>query len=75
MLVQKNIQCIRFVMFHCSFTPLICALFNSQVIRHYHGHLSAVFCLKLHPTLDVLITGGRDSAARIWDIRKLFFSN
>jgi hypothetical protein len=35
------------------------------VIRHYHGHLSGVFSLALHPLLDVLITGGRDSVARV----------
>lgn len=37
----------------------------NKVIRHYHGHLSAVFCLSLHPILDILITGGRDSVARV----------
>lgn len=26
---------------------------------------SAVHCLKLHPTLDILMTGGRDSAIRV----------
>ena len=56
----------------------------NKVIRHYHGHLSGVYCLSLHPTLDVLITGGRgealflckeagdfelDSVARVWDMR------
>ena len=40
-----------------------------QVVRHYHGHLSGVYCAALHPTLDVLVTGGRDSTARVWDIR------
>ena len=39
------------------------------MVRHYHGHLSGVYCAALHPTLDVLITGGRDSTARVWDIR------
>lgn len=37
----------------------------NKIIRHYHGHLSGVFCLSLHPTLDVLVTGGRDSVARV----------
>ena len=37
----------------------------NKVIRHYHGHLSAVFSLSLHPILDILITGGRDSVARV----------
>ena len=37
----------------------------NKVIRHYHGHLSGVYCAALHPTLDVLITGGRDSVARV----------
>ncbi|KAE8749919.1 hypothetical protein FOCC_FOCC003388 [Frankliniella occidentalis] len=39
------------------------------VIRHYHGHLSAVYSLALHPTIDVLITAGRDYTARVWDMR------
>lgn len=42
---------------------------QNKVVRHYHGHLSAVYSLALHPTLDVLITGGRDSVARVWDMR------
>jgi len=25
--------------------------------------------LKLHPTLDILVTGGRDAVARVWDMR------
>jgi pleiotropic regulator 1 len=28
-----------------------------------------VYALKLHPTIDVLVTGGRDGAARVWDMR------
>ena len=42
---------------------------QNKVIRHYHGHLSGVYSCALHPTIDVLITGGRDSTARVWDIR------
>ncbi|MED6108049.1 hypothetical protein PIB30_019825, partial [Stylosanthes scabra] len=38
-------------------------------IRSYHGHLSGVYCLALHPTIDILLTGGRDSVCRVWDIR------
>ncbi|KAJ1434486.1 WD40-repeat-containing domain protein [Ochromonadaceae sp. CCMP2298] len=41
----------------------------NKVIRHYHGHLSGVFCLELHPVLDILFTGGRDSVTRVWDMR------
>ena len=41
----------------------------NKVIRHYHGHLSGVYSLALHPALDVLMTGGRDSACRVWDMR------
>lgn len=41
----------------------------NRVVRHYHGHLSGVHCLALHPTLDILVTGGRDSVARVWDMR------
>ena len=43
--------------------------FSWQVIRHYHGHLSAVYSMALHPTIDVLVTCGRDSTARVWDMR------
>ncbi|KAI3902980.1 hypothetical protein MKX01_042832, partial [Papaver californicum] len=44
---------------------------QNRVIRSYHGHLSGVHCLALHPTItiDVLLTGGRDSVCRVWDIR------
>lgn len=42
---------------------------QNKVIRHYHGHLSGVYSLALHPTLDVLVTGGRDSTVRVWDMR------
>ena len=40
-----------------------------QVIKHYHGHLSAVYAIDLHPTIDVLLTCGRDGTARVWDQR------
>ena len=30
---------------------------------------SAVWCCAIHPTLDLLFTGGRDAAVRVWDIR------
>lgn len=39
------------------------------MIRNYHGHLSGVYSIALHPALPLLITGGRDSAVRVWDIR------
>ncbi len=39
------------------------------MIRSYDGHLSAVYALALHPTLDVLFSGGRDASCRVWDIR------
>ena len=42
---------------------------QTQVVRSYHGHLSGVYCIATHPTLDVLLTGGRDSVCRVWDIR------
>merc|ERR1711920_24006 len=41
----------------------------NKVIREYHGHLSGVYCLTLHPTLDLLFSGGRDSVCRVWDMR------
>ena len=30
---------------------------------------SVVLTPSLHPTLDVLVTGGRDAAVRVWDMR------
>ena len=42
---------------------------RAQVIRNYHGHLSGIYAIALHPTLDVLMTGGRDAVCRIWDMR------
>lgn len=39
------------------------------MIRHYHGHLSGVYSLVIHPELDLLMTGGRDSVCRVWDMR------
>ena len=42
----------------------------NKVIRHYHGHLSGVYTLSLHPTLDILVTAGRDASARVWDMHK-----
>lgn len=38
------------------------------MVRHYHGHLSAVQDLALHPTLDILVTCARDSTARVYFI-------
>merc|ERR1719229_55279 len=31
--------------------------------------MSAVYGLALHPTVDVLVTCGRDATARVWDMR------
>jgi pleiotropic regulator 1 len=42
---------------------------QNKVIRHYHGHLQGIYCLDVHPTLDVLVTGSRDATVRVWDIR------
>lgn len=42
---------------------------TNKVVRSYHGHLSGVYCLTLHPKLDILATGGRDSVVRLWDCR------
>ncbi|KAK9793732.1 hypothetical protein WJX73_004413 [Symbiochloris irregularis] len=41
----------------------------NKVIRQYHGHLSGVYCLKLHQDLNLVLTGGRDSVCRVWDMR------
>ncbi|KAJ6611607.1 WD40-repeat-containing domain protein [Mycena sp. CBHHK59/15] len=41
----------------------------NKIIRHYHGHLSGVYTLSLHPTLDVLVTADRDASAQVRDMR------
>ena len=38
-------------------------------LTHSLFHDSGVYCCALHPTLDVLVTGGRDAAVRVWDVR------
>ncbi|EPZ33559.1 Ribosomal protein S6e domain-containing protein, partial [Rozella allomycis CSF55] len=42
---------------------------DKMVIRHYHGHLSGIYAVDIHPTLDLLVTAGRDCTARVWDMR------
>ena len=42
---------------------------QNKATRHYHGHLSGVYAIDLHPTIDVLATCGRDATTRIWDMR------
>ena len=43
---------------------------TNQVVRHYHGHLSGVYSLDVHPTIpQLMVTAGRDAVARVWDIR------
>lgn len=58
-------------MFSCGLDKMVKCwdLEYNKVIRQYHGHLSGVYALALHPTLDVLMTGGRDSVCRVWDMR------
>lgn len=38
---------------------------QNRVVRDYHGHFSAVYTADVHPTLDVLATGSRDSTVRV----------
>ena len=42
---------------------------QNSIIRNFHGHLSGVYCLDLHPSLDIFASGSRDATCRIWDIR------
>lgn len=37
---------------------------TNQVIRHYHGHLSGVYSVAIHPVLNILFSGGRDGTVR-----------
>eukprot|EP01083_Nonionella_stella_P232560 820225_1 len=42
---------------------------QNKTIRSCHTHLSGVYDVAIHPTIDVIVTCGRDSVARVWDIR------
>lgn len=45
---------------------------QNKVIRDYHGHLSGGYCISMLENQggpNVLVTGGRDSVGRVWDIR------
>ena len=44
----------------------------NKVIRNYHNHLSGVFDSG-HPDLDILMTGGRDSACRGYSCKTQVF--
>lgn len=46
-----------------------------QVVRHYHGHLSGVHAISVHPTIDILVTGGRDASARVSGDRLLVLAS
>jgi pleiotropic regulator 1 len=50
-------------MFSCALDKMVKCwdLEQNKVIRNYHGHLSGVYSLAQHPTLDVIMTGGRDA--------------
>lgn len=62
--VSFTLLLMAYFVWHFDFSwHLICML---KVIRSYHGHLSGVYCLALHPTIDILLTGGRDSVCRVW---------
>ena len=38
---------------------------HNKIVRHYHGHLSGIYSLALHPKLDLLISGSRDTVCRV----------
>ena len=44
-------------------------LTTNKAIRNYHGHLSGVYCLAVHPNQNIIASGGRDAAVRLWDVR------
>ena len=37
----------------------------NKIVRNYHGHLSGVYSLALHPTLNLIASGGRDATVRL----------
>eukprot|EP01083_Nonionella_stella_P010982 31212_1 len=42
---------------------------QNKTIRSCHTHLSGVYDVAILPNIDVIVTCGRDSVARVWDIR------
>ncbi|KAL6944947.1 hypothetical protein ACO0QE_002389 [Hanseniaspora vineae] len=59
-------------LFSCSEDKMIKCwdLENNQIIRDYHGHLSGVYCVVQHPSIDqIIVSGSRDSTAKVWDVR------
>ena len=44
-------------LFSCSEdkTAMCWDLEYNKVIRHYYGHLSGVYCLSIHPNLDIMV--------------------
>ena len=41
----------------------------NKVVRNYYGSNNGIYCVKLHPNLDIVVTGARDGCARVWDMR------
>ncbi len=45
-------------------------LYENTYIRYFSGHVSQVTTVDVHPYEDVLLSGGLDRAAFLWDLRK-----
>lgn len=38
------------------------------MVRHDHKHLSGVYPIGVHLTIDVFFTGGRDTEVHVWEV-------
>ena len=63
MVPQKHRNPVYCVVHHM--TNCLSIAVHFQTIRHYHGHLSACYSVDIHPTIDVIVTCGRDATARV----------
>ena len=57
-------------MYSCSDDKTICCwdLTTNTRIRKYNGHHGGVYSLSIHPSQNLLASGGRDNTVRLWDV-------
>ncbi|KAK7203932.1 WD40-repeat-containing domain protein [Myxozyma melibiosi] len=78
----KGVDASRRVQFSSVDGSRFCTIYESGTLARYDArnlsipdrrvtaHTGAGLCLDYHPTMDVVITGGRDRAMRVWDLRQ-----
>ena len=48
-------------------SALLCHVLTSEVFLDYTGHGSRISSIRFHPDGDLLVTGGGDDSARLWE--------